>query len=92
MTNAPDTAPSERLLEIRTVDVITGRGRLLTLSSVRCPLRSRTAAVEECADCVRSAGVAQGALAQWSAAAPPSTSPIRVQSGPADATPGAQRG
>ena len=48
------TAPvnaSERLLEVRTVDVVTGRGRSITLSSVRCPVRARSAAVEECAHC-----------------------------------------
>ena len=51
-----------RLLEIRTVEVITGRGRSITLSSVRCPVRQRSAAVEECADCTESGDVAQDAL------------------------------
>jgi hypothetical protein len=52
------------LLEIRTVEVITGRGRSITLSSVRCPVRGRSAAVEECADCTESDGVAQDVLAR----------------------------
>jgi CBS domain-containing protein len=55
---------SERLLEVRTVDVIIGRGRSLTLSSVRCPVRAQSAAVEECAHCRESGGLAQDALAR----------------------------
>lgn len=60
----PELGPqtSARLLEVRTVDVIAGRGRSVTLSSVRCPLRSRSAAVEECAECGRSEGIAQDPL------------------------------
>jgi len=54
----------ERHLEIRVVDVVTARSRSVTLSSVRCPRRARTAAVEECAGCVQSGGVAQDALAR----------------------------
>lgn len=63
---SPDLRPqtSARLLEVRTVDVIAGRGRSVTLSSVRCPLRSRSAAVEECAECGRSEGIAQDPLGQ----------------------------
>lgn len=61
---APAVPVNERLLEIRTVDVVSGRGRSLTLSSVRCPVRNRAAAVEECAHCGRSGGVAQDALAR----------------------------
>jgi CBS domain-containing protein len=72
-----------RQLEIGTVEVITGRGRSITLSSVRCPVRARTSPVEECAHCGRSAGIAQDVLARgaWvsceapSAAEPPGASP-----------------
>jgi len=60
----PCAHTSVRLLEVRTVDVIAGRGRSVTLSSVRCPIRNRTAAVEECADCGRSEGIAQDPLAR----------------------------
>jgi CBS domain-containing protein len=57
---APPSAA--RLLEVRTVEVISGRGRSLTLSNVRCPVRGRSAAVDECAQCERSDGLAQDAL------------------------------
>jgi CBS domain-containing protein len=62
-----ETAGNEafaRLLEVRTVEVISGRGRSVTLSNVRCPVRGRTAALEECAHCGRSDGVARDALAR----------------------------
>lgn len=67
------TPISTRLLEVRTVDVIAGRGRSVTLSSVRCPLRSRSAAVEECADCGENEGIAQDPLGRGrlSCRAPP---------------------
>ncbi|HEY6003496.1 MAG TPA: CBS domain-containing protein [Anaeromyxobacter sp.] len=55
---------SSRLLEVRTVDIISGRGRSVTLSSVRCPDRGRASAVEECAQCGNSEGIAQDALAR----------------------------
>ena len=55
---------SARLLEVRTVDVIAGRGRSVTLSSVRCPIRGRATAVEECAHCGDSEGIAQDPLAR----------------------------
>lgn len=63
----PSAAAAQHLLEIRTVEVITGRGRSVTISSVRCPIRSRSAAVEECAHCGHSAGIAQDVLAhgEW---------------------------
>jgi CBS domain-containing protein len=51
-------------LEIRTVEVVTGRGRSIALSSVRCPVRARTAPVEECAHCGQSAGIAQDVLSR----------------------------
>lgn len=76
---------SERLLEIRTVEVISGKGRTVTLSSVRCPVRSRSAAVEECADCGRSAGVAQDALARGQYLACRTAAPARRPgAGPAE--------
>lgn len=53
-----------RLLEVRTVDVITGRGRSVTLSSVRCPVRGRATAVEECGHCGDSEGIARDSLAR----------------------------
>lgn len=59
----PYAGPSARLLEVRTVDVVSGRGRSITLSSVRCPIRGRARAVEECADCGKSEGIAQDPLA-----------------------------
>jgi CBS domain-containing protein len=74
------TTPTEKhgpatLLEIRTVEVITGRGRSVTLSSVRCPVRRAGAAVEECADCSRTEGIAQDALArgEWLCCRVPAT-------------------
>jgi hypothetical protein len=56
-------APS-RLLEVRTVEIISGRGRSVTLSNVRCPVRGRSAAVEECAHCAQSEGVARDVPAE----------------------------
>ncbi len=53
-----------RLLEVRTVEIVSGRGRAIALSNVRCPVRGRTAAVEECAHCARSEGLARDALAR----------------------------
>jgi CBS domain-containing protein len=85
MGTAANVSASERLLEVRTVDVITGRGRSLTLSSVRCPVRARTAAVDECAHCDESGGVAQDALARgeylWCSV--PAAAP-RPDAGPAE--------
>jgi len=66
MTPDQNAAGSDRLLEIRTVDVIAGRGRSLTLSSVRCPVRRRSAAVEECGHCDESGGISRDALARGS--------------------------
>ncbi len=57
-------AVPDRLLEVRMIDVIAGRGRSVTLSSVRCPVRGRSAAVEECAHCGASEGIAQDALSR----------------------------
>jgi CBS domain-containing protein len=64
MEEAADTLTPVRLLEVRTVEVISGRGRSITLSNVRCPVRDRSTAVEECAHCGRSDGVARDALAR----------------------------
>jgi CBS domain-containing protein len=64
MKASPAVHGAARLLEIRTVEVITGRGRSVTLSSVRCPVRGKSAAVEECADCTESEGVAQDVLSR----------------------------
>ncbi len=59
-----DALAVARLLEIRTVEVVTGRGRAIALSSVRCPLRKRSSAVEECASCRGGGGVARDALSR----------------------------
>jgi CBS domain-containing protein len=64
MNENVDAAIAARLLEVRTVEVISGRGRSITLSNVRCPVRGRSAAVEECAHCGRSEGIARDALAR----------------------------
>lgn len=64
MNQTPVPPPGARLLEVRTVEVVSGRGRSITLSSVRCPVRDRSAAVEECAHCGESEGVASDALAR----------------------------
>jgi CBS domain-containing protein len=53
-----------RLLEVRTVEIVSGRGRSITVSNVRCPVRGRSAAVEECGHCGASDGVARDALAR----------------------------
>jgi CBS domain-containing protein len=79
MIDSEASASAARLLEVRTVEVISGRGRSVTLSNVRCPVRGRTAAVDECAHCARSDGLAQDALArgEW----------LRCRSGPAAEAP-----
>lgn len=64
MNEATGRSASTHQLEVRIVEVITGRGRSITLSSVRCPARHRTAAVEECAHCGEGAGVAQDVLSR----------------------------
>ncbi len=64
MAHKQDASGIARMLEIRTVEVVSGRGRSLTLASVRCPLRSRSAPVEECAHCDGSEGVARDPLAR----------------------------
>jgi CBS domain-containing protein len=64
MLTAASVTPTERLLQVRVVDVVTARGRCITLSSVRCPVRSKTAAVEECAHCAESGGIAEDALSR----------------------------
>jgi CBS domain-containing protein len=64
MIDSAGSRDAARLLEVRTLEVISGRGRSVTLSNVRCPVRGRSAAVEECAHCGRSDGVAQDALAR----------------------------
>jgi hypothetical protein len=51
--------PGTHQVQIRTVGVITDGGRSITPSSVRCPVRARTAPVEECAPCGQSTGIAQ---------------------------------
>lgn len=53
-----------RLLEVRIVEVISGRGQSVTLSSVRCPVRARSSAVEACAECSEGGRIAQDALAR----------------------------
>ncbi len=64
MASSASGGTSTRLLGLRTVDIISGRGRSITLSSVRCPDRGRATAVEECAQCGNSEGIAQDALAR----------------------------
>lgn len=64
MSESTEERAAARLLEIRTVEVVAGKGRSITISNVRCPIRGRTAAVEECAQCERSEGVARDALAR----------------------------
>src|SRR5512138_3716298 len=58
------TGGRARLLEIRTIEIVSGKGRPFVLSSVRCPARGRSTPVEECAHCDGSDGVAQDALAR----------------------------
>ncbi len=53
-----------RLVEVRIVDVISGRGASVTLSSVRCPVRGRSSAVEACAECGAGGAIAQDALSR----------------------------
>lgn len=59
-----DARAAARLLEVRTIEVVSGRGRSIIMSNVRCPARRRTAAVEECAHCAQSEGLARDALAR----------------------------
>jgi CBS domain-containing protein len=78
MRDSTEERAAARLLEIRTVEVVAGKGRSITISNVRCPVRGRTAAVEECAQCERSEGVARDSLArgEWlSCRAPFDTAP-----------------
>jgi CBS domain-containing protein len=54
-----------RLVEIRTVEIVTGRGRSITLSSVRCPLRGGAAeAVDGCGPCGCGEAVGEDELAR----------------------------
>lgn len=64
METTKATGGSARLLEIRTVEIVSGKGRRAVLSTVRCPTRGRSTPVEECAHCDGSDGVAQDALAR----------------------------
>ena len=66
MNQSTESGAASRLLEVRTVEIISGRGRSVTLSNVRCPVRGRSAAVEECAHCARSEGVARNVPADGS--------------------------
>lgn len=75
-----DDPTSARLLEVRTVDVIAGRGRSMTLSSVRCPVRDRSAAVEECAHCGQGDGTAQDPLGRGDCLC--CRAPPRAEAGP----------
>jgi CBS domain-containing protein len=63
MPSGRSPGAADRLLEVRTVEIIAGRGRSVTLSSVRCPVRGRATAVEECAHCGNGHGLAQDPLA-----------------------------
>jgi CBS domain-containing protein len=64
MNDPPADRVDARLLEVRIVEVISGRGQGVTLSSVRCPVRARSAAVEACAECSEGGRIAQDALAR----------------------------
>ncbi len=64
MNEAKADRVDARLLEVRIVEVVSGRGRSVTLSSVRCPVRGRSSAVEACAECRQGGGIAQDALAR----------------------------
>lgn len=64
MNESPAKRADARLLEVRIVDVISGRGASVTLSSVRCPVRGRSSAVEACADCGPGGAIAQDALSR----------------------------
>ena len=64
MNRNAEVQATARLLEVRTVEIVMGRGRTVTVSNVRCPVRGRTSAVEECAHCTRSDGVARDPLAR----------------------------
>ncbi len=56
MTQARTILP-EKLLEIRTLHVLSGSGETTEFRSVRCPSRGRSVPLEECLACVESAGV-----------------------------------
>ncbi len=64
MNDANASGSGGRLVEVRIVDVISGRGGSVTLSSVRCPVRGRSSAVEACAECRGGGAIAQDALAR----------------------------
>ncbi len=64
MNEMPAAPIDARLLEVRVVEIISGRGTSVTLSSVRCPVRDRSSAVEACAECGRGGAIAQDALAR----------------------------
>lgn len=55
MTTQTSAAPGERLVEIRNLHILFGDGRTSDLRSVRCPVKGRAMAVEECLAC-REAG------------------------------------
>jgi CBS domain-containing protein len=64
LTDALARRADARLLEVRLVEIVSRRGRSVTLSSVRCPVRDRSSAVEACAECRQAGAIAQDALAR----------------------------
>jgi CBS domain-containing protein len=49
-------------LQVRWLEVVSGREEALALASVHCPVRASSAPVEDCAQCGQSAGFARDAL------------------------------
>ncbi len=67
----------ERLLEIRTLHVVSGNAESAEFRSLRCPLHERSVSLEECLACAEcggvvaaSAGRAEQVSCRWAAAAP----------------------
>jgi CBS domain-containing protein len=51
--------PSQSLLEIRTLHVLSGDGQMVGFDTIRCPVQRRAVALEQCLSCVYSGGAAK---------------------------------
>ncbi len=51
--------PSQRLLEVRTLHILSGDGPTVDFRTIRCPVHQRAVALEQCLSCVHSGEVAK---------------------------------
>ncbi len=64
MSTQAHTEPRGRLLEIRTLHVVSGSGQTTEFRSVHCPVRNGSALLDRCLACDDGDGVAQGPAAR----------------------------